>query len=271
MLTACIDVLFSIVYLAVYHPFSSSESFWLSLSDARAGVYSMLFYLVSFLWLLLTKYLLHLSDRKHNTTIRKLLFFFVADFLGVSLIYLAFTFFTGNAGGVGVFELLIRSLLCVLLILGIPFAFCLMYAFIQDRNEEIALLKLNTLPEKGNKTTQLVSLADYSGAVKISALPEEIYYLESQDNYVNIHYMAGDKMNSYLLRNTTAGIEDAFRGTVIVRCHRSFIVNIAHIKVIKHEKGKATVVMDDNVGTVIPVSKSYYKELMNILVQYKEA
>ena len=31
------------------------------------------------------------------------------------------------------------------------------------------------------------------------------------------------------------------------------------------------VVMDDNVGTVIPVSKSYYKELMNILVQYKEA
>ena len=66
-------------------------------------------------------------------------------------------------------------------------------------------------------------------------------------------------------------VEDAFRGTVIVRCHRSFIVNIAHIKVIKHEKGKATVVMDDNVGTVIPVSKSYYKELMNILVQYKEA
>ena len=271
MLTASIDVLFSIIYLAIYRPFSASESFWLSLSDEKAGVYTMLFFLAGASWLLITKYILHLIDLRRTVTVKALIWCLAADILGVSFIYLVFTFLAGYAGAVSQVELLIRSLICVLLILGIPFALCLLYAFIQDRNEEIALLKLNTSPKNEVKGNRMLNLADYTGAVKISAMPEEIYYLESQDNYVNIHYMVDGTMNSYLLRNTTAGLEDAFRGTELTRCHRSFIINIAHVKFIKHEKGKALVVMDDTVGTVIPVSKSYYKELMDILNQYRAA
>ncbi|MBO4570628.1 MAG: LytTR family transcriptional regulator [Bacteroidales bacterium] len=269
LLTASLDVLFSIVYLAIYRPFSSSSAFWISLTDEKAGVYTMLFFVSGMAWLLLTKYILNLYDRRHDVTLRGLAIVLGADILGVSVLYMFFTFLAGKAGAVPQAELLLRTLVCVFLILVIPFALCVLYAFIQDRNEEIALLKLNSAPKEEKKGDTLLNLADYSGAVKISAMPDEICYLESQDNYVCIHFLVDGQMNSYLLRNTTAGLEDAFRGTLLMRCHRSFIINVAHVKLIKHEKGRALVVMDDAVGTVIPVSKSYYKDVMDVLVQYR--
>ena len=269
LLTASLDVLFSIVYLSIYRPFSSSSAFWLSLSDEKAGVYTMLFFVSGMAWLLLTRYFMVLYDRRHDVSVRGLALSLAVDIAGVSVLYLLFTFLAGKAGLVPQVELLLRTLVCVFLILVIPFMLCLLYAFIQDRNEEISLLKLNMTPKREMKGDRLLNLTDSSGTVRITAMPEEICYLESQDNYVCIHYLVDGKMNSYLLRNTTTGLEDAFRGTLLTRCHRSFIINVAHVKLIKHEKGRAIVIMDDTVGTVIPVSKSYYKDVMDILVQYR--
>ena len=269
-MTVLFVVLFSIGYLAIYRPFAASEAFWLSVSDPGAAPATILFYIVSALWLSLTRIALHLKDRKRSVSMVDIILCFVADFAGASVIYLAFTLFSGFADMTSVPELLVKSLACVALTVGIPSFFSLQYAIIQDKKEEIELLKLNSMPKETHPGLKLVNLYDYSGTLRISAVPEDIYFVESQDNYVSIHYTTDGQMTRYLLRNTTGGIEDAFRGTVIVRCHRSFIVNIAHIKVMKHEKGRATIIMDDKAGTVIPVSRTYYPDIMRIMSQYRE-
>ena len=270
-MTVLFVVLFSIGYLAIYRPFAASDAFWLSASDPGAAPATVLFYIVSVSWLALTKAALHLKDRKRSVSMRDVVLCFATDFVGTSVIYLAFTLFLGFADMASVPELLVRSLACVALIVGIPSFFSLQYAIIQDKKEEIEVLKLNTTSKEMQSGLKLINLYDYSGILRITAVPEDIFYVESQDNYVSIHYTVDGQMTQYLLRNTTVGIEDAFRGTVIVRCHRSFMVNIAHIKVMKHEKGRATVIMDDKVGTVIPVSRTYYSDIMGILTQYRAA
>lgn len=270
-MTVLFVVLFSIGYLAIYRPFAASDAFWLSASDPGAAPATVLFYIVSVGWLSLTKAALHLKDKRRSVPMRDVVLCFVADFVGASVIYLAFTLSLGVSDMASMPELLVKSLACVALTVGIPSFFSLQYAIIQDKKEEIELLKLNTVPKEVPPGIKLVNLYDYSGILRISAVPEDIFYVESQDNYVSIHYTVDGQMTQYLLRNTTVGIEDAFRGTVIVRCHRSFMVNIAHIKVMKHEKGRATVIMDDKAGTVIPVSRTYYSDIMGILTQYRAA
>ena len=42
-------------------------------------------------------------------------------------------------------------------------------------------------------------------------------------------------------------------------------MNLNRIKVLKHGKSRATIVLSDKDGTEIPVSKSYYKILLEAL------
>ena len=115
----------------------------------------------------------------------------------------------------------------------------------------------------------MVHLYDHSGALKISAAQDDIFYIMSQDNYVSIHYLIGNDMNSYLLRCSTIQVEEALKGTSIMRCHRSYLVNLNHVKMLKHSSGKAVIVLSDNTGTQIPVSRNYYKELRKFIVPEK--
>ena len=42
-----------------------------------------------------------------------------------------------------------------------------------------------------------------------------------------------------------------------------------HVKMLKHSSGKAVIVLSDNTGTQIPVSRNYYKELRKFIVPEK--
>lgn len=88
----------------------------------------------------------------------------------------------------------------------------------------------------------------------------EIDYIESADNYVNIH--AGRK--THLMRGSLAALEETLDSARFVRIHRSVIVNVARIRELQHHvQGEYFVILHD--GTRLKLSRTYRDSLPSIL------
>ena len=92
-------------------------------------------------------------------------------------------------------------------------------------------------------------------------------YLESNENYVIIHFSENGVEKKYQLRNTLKSVEPLCEKAGFVRTHRGFIVNPAHVRLIRKEPGGfffADIGSDRPQG--IPVSKKYYDNITAALL-----
>ena len=80
-----------------------------------------------------------------------------------------------------------------------------------------------------------------------------------------MHYKHNDKMHSYLLRCKTGTVEKSLEGSAMVRCHRSYIINTHKIRFMGEEHRMHFLTLDDESIKRIPVSKSYYSNLLSSL------
>lgn len=92
---------------------------------------------------------------------------------------------------------------------------------------------------------------------KISIIPvNEIKYIEAQDDYVMIYSEKGN----FLKQKTMKYFEENLDPAEFIRIHRSYIVNIMHVKQIQLvEKESYNALLHDN--TKLPVSKTGYQDL----------
>lgn len=96
---------------------------------------------------------------------------------------------------------------------------------------------------------------------KIKIIPStEIIYLEAQDDYVSIVTPEG----KYLKQQTMKYYQTHLDPENFVRIHRSFIVQLAEIKQVEL-MGKSSHVLILSNGQRLPVSKSGYQQLKEIL------
>ena len=98
--------------------------------------------------------------------------------------------------------------------------------------------------------------------LKFITSAESLLYLESNENYVIIHFNENGIEKKYQLRNTLKSVEPLCEKAGFVRTHRGFIVNPAHVRLIRKEPGGfffADIGSDRPQG--IPVSKKYYDNI----------
>ena len=67
-----------------------------------------------------------------------------------------------------------------------------------------------------------------------------------------------------MVRNTLKQIEPEMRTRNIIRCHRSFCVNFARIKMLERVKDGVVIRLDFEPPIEIPVSKTYSQEVLNL-------
>lgn len=99
----------------------------------------------------------------------------------------------------------------------------------------------------------------------ISIRPEDILYMESEGNYVNVHYRQDEKVTYKQIRSTIKQMEETLQNhPMFIRCHRAFIVNINYIS---NAEGNAQgyQLTLSNVPLEIPVSRTYLKNIKNAL------
>ena len=96
----------------------------------------------------------------------------------------------------------------------------------------------------------------------IQTAVENVYYIKAEGNYVNVFYNNKGGISSFVLRNKIQAIEDAFAGTPLIRCHRTYIVNSNNIKLIRNEADGYYIDFNQTGLESVPVSNTYREKIV---------
>jgi hypothetical protein len=227
-----------------------------------------------------------------DVTVMTYMWWIMAENLIISLIYTLITVNCFPMPGIATPTLATRALMCVTIILALPNAFVLFYAAYcakceelqasqyqyQQLEKEFRLLNsrqqdLRTVAPTHKDTPKMTNLHDNNGTLRLSINTDALYYLESEDNYIKVYYKHQERVLSYMLRCRTRSVEESLKDTSMVRCHRSYIVNINKIQFMEEDKRMHYITLNDKSIARIPVSKSYYDKVVASLnaIQDKES
>ena len=102
----------------------------------------------------------------------------------------------------------------------------------------------------------------------LSIKHSNLLYIESADNYVRVWYLNKGVVTKFMLRNTLKAMEEAFEGTNVLRCHRSYMVNFEQVKVIRREKDGVYLEFDVE---KVPISKTYSEKVTHWFMCYSSS
>ena len=286
-------VIFSILFMLIYKPFSIAM--WFSTDDTLRFGFTIIFYMAAIVILILSRSLMNIIQDRLKITSLTYVWWLMAENLLISLLYTIITISLFPTEGVATPTIATKALMCVTLILIIPNGIIFFYAAFRAKCEELEATQyqLQRLGEEyrllesskeheiravvnssnivnNSKGPTMISLYDNNNILRLTINVDSLYYLESEDNYIKVHYKHNDKITSYMLRCRTRSVEKSLEGTCMVRCHRSYIVNINKIRFLEEERRLHYLALDDDSIRRIPVSKSYYNTLVAIISPKKQ-
>ena len=249
---------FAYAFINLYKPFGAGEwyavSWWVfSLASGILVVSGMLVVLASRLFMFLVK-------RKRQITILYFALMIAGEIIFMALLYallerwalkkdvrplLTHVYFSGQNTA---------------LILLIPYLISALFFEWQEKK-----MSLEKLIKQISRKASFISFNDEKGTLRLTLKTNDLIFLEASDNYVVIHYETGEKTKSYLIRNTLKQFEHDLTEFPLLRCHRSYMVNINHVKMMKREKGTVQLLMDNISQNAIPVSKTYADTVSKML------
>ena len=115
--------------------------------------------------------------------------------------------------------------------------------------------KTTTIDMEIETALELLDFISENGKHKIQIQPSQLLFIKSADNYVEIFYLSDNKVKKELQRNSLKRIEATKAGEILIRCHRSYIVNPKNV--IKIVSSPRQIELDYGNGNIVPVSKSY--------------
>ncbi len=272
-------LLFSALFLLIYEPFSMAV--WFGTSQTLNFSFTILFYLSSIVVLILSRTLMYTVYNRLDITVMTYMWWIMAENLVISLIYTLITVNFFPMAGIATPTIATRALMCVTIILALPNAFVLFYAAYcakceelqasqyqyQQLEKEYSLLNssqnnIRASVPRINNAPKMINLHDNNGTLRLSINTDALYYLESEDNYIKVYYKHKERILSYMLRCRTRSVEESLKDTSMVRCHRSYIVNINKIQLLEEDKRMHYITLNDKSISRIPVSKSYYDKVL---------
>ena len=208
-------------------------------------------------------------NRRHNLNYWQFAGWILCEVLAMSLFYALFTKFIPREGMNRDFmEIFRKSTINTGLVLLLPYSISWLYFSWKEKNNMLENIeKEDTVLENHSKS--MIAFPDEKGELKISIMQENILYIDSADNYITLHYLNKSKLSHYMLRNTLKWMdENLIKDTLLVRSHRSYIVNLDKVKVLRKTKTGIFIELDAENTPDIPVSKTYYERFMNKFSQY---
>lgn len=84
----------------------------------------------------------------------------------------------------------------------------------------------------------------------------DLLYIESADNYCSVVFLKDSQLQKELVRSSLGRLETQINNPKVVRCHRSFIVNLAHVKTVTGNAQGYKFHLDV-AEEIIPVARKY--------------
>jgi len=268
---------FSILFLNVYKPFNDEHFllFWQkgSFTPTRYFISTLLIVLCGITILSASRFVMYLLKNRIKLTYLAYSVWIFGEILIMSVLY-ALVVKIGLNDPRDFFDIAPQAVFYIALILFLPYVVSWLYLSLQDKKLHLArMVQMSKYideehyfaiqPDKFN----LIHFNDDKGTLRLSIKFHNLYYIESFDNYVNIYYENKGKIARFLLRKSLKSIEDSYADYPLVRCHRSYIVNINKVKVLRKDKEGIFLDLDYLDLPDLPVSKTYSEQVVKSFYQ----
>ncbi|MDD2246824.1 MAG: LytTR family DNA-binding domain-containing protein [Proteiniphilum sp.] len=236
--------------------------------DIKYFAFSSLIILTGMLVVVISRVILTSYSKKHDVLYWQFALWIGCEIVAMAIFYTLFArFFPKDGIERELSEIFRQSLINTALVLLLPYAITWLYFSWKEKSkllEHIEQVKSNETHARA-----LVAFPDEKGDLKISIMLDNLLYVESADNYATINYMNKSKQSRFLLRNSLKWMEENLtKDTPLTRCHRSYIVNMDKVKILKKVKGGIVLELDAENTPEIPVSKTYYDSFMKKFSRY---
>jgi hypothetical protein len=253
--------IFALVFINIYAPFGVDS--WLNVTDFQLFFYSSIVILIGMLVIALSRLLMYQLSRKKSIRYGEYALWIFGEILSMAFVYaLIQRFFL--QGQEDFMEILRNTVRITAFIILLPYVIYWLYLSFKEKYNLLEKMSItrpgnieNPDERKNAVTWSMIPFRDEKGILRFSVKQEDLLYLEAADNYVLIHYLDGDKQLKYMIRTTLKRIEQEFPSKNLVRCHRSFMINIDHVRTIRKEKEGLIINFESPVNITVPISKTY--------------
>jgi len=248
---------FALLFLNLYTPFGVAT--WFEVSRPTLLLYASGVILAGVLVVAISRILMyHFVKRGRSLLIWHYLVWVAAEILAMALFFTLFEKVILDDQRPFP-ELLVRSVQNTSLTLLLPYTILwLWFAWRESKK------KLSGIMEQPETVSQrpMIHLRDEKGVLRLSLKHADLLCMQASDNYVTVFYQAQEKLTKYMLRNTLRTLEEEFRKEAIIRCHRSWLVNIEKVKLIRREKEGLLLELDSIPPSSVPVSRTYMHDVL---------
>jgi hypothetical protein len=252
--------IFGLVFINLYSPFNASS--WVEMGRIQFFFYSSALILFGMLAIAISKLIFYLLIGRIRFTYLIFGIWYVTEMVLLAVVYLLVDLVLLKSE-MELVERFTSLLFITLMVLAIPYSLSWLYLALKDKRTKLENLTEDTSLEFKEK--KMITFRDESEKLRFSIKSADILFVESTDNYVTVHTMENGKIRKIMLRNTMKRLEKELEGTLIQRCHRSFMVNFENIKLVKLISTNLYIYMDFQEEIRIPVSRTYAEHVHEFL------
>jgi len=255
---------FALVFINLYSPFGVNT--WYDLTEPQLFFYSSLVILAGLLIIALSRIIMYQFSRNKTLSIGNYILWIAAEVISLAAVYvlLQLIFISGIEDILASYK---ESLKITTLVLLLPYSISYLYFSWLEKNQEIKQLS-ETKKAEMPAIPPFIPFKDEKGELRFSIKTGDLLYLEAADNYVHIHYLDGKMQGKFMIRNSLKNFERELSEFGVIRCHRSYMVNFARVKIIRKEKDGLVLEIDANNKKSLPISDTYVKEVMSMFSGY---
>jgi hypothetical protein len=253
--------LFALVFINLYKPFSSPS--WYKVSEFMFFIYSGLVILTGVLVVVISRIIMYFYGKNHEITYTKYAFWILAEIFFMSLFYTIYVVSINPDRNI--LESFKESLYNTGLVLLIPYSVSMLYLSWKDKEKQLSMI---SLPYNKDLQGGIISFYDDKGELRLSIQPDHLYYIEAADNYVFVWYINKGVLSKFMLRITLKALEKQFADSCIMRCHRSYMVNLERVKIIRREKDGVYLEFGHEKIKEIQISKTYVRQITEWFIHH---
>ena len=260
-----VATLFALVFLTAYTPFSDTSWFQLGTNSRFLGTVG--FVGVGTFFLACSRVLMTICVKRlrHFALWAYILWLFLEIVL-IAAFHTYLSYFLVRATSYSLGHIFGKSLLITFIALAVPYVITDLMFILQDTRRKLMLTKSDSVESDDEvmpEHTEIINLMDNNGNLKLSVKLDNLYYIKAEDNYINVYYQRNGAIASYMLRCKMKTIEDnCVDSSSLMRCHRSYIVNIDKVSVLHNEADGFIIDFEKEGLDSIPVSKTYSKRVL---------
>lgn len=255
-------LLFAILFVLIYQPagyMRTSEA----LSHWNKHIYTAIQFFAGFIILTVSRFTFRQLHIKKEKTVRDMVLWIAGELVLISLILTLIATLINADEELEFYELLGRVSFNIATILVIPYAGTTLILMLRERRQQIEALReyIEKQEEARQEMTENMNFYALGGKLAFSTHKVNVLYIESADNYSNIHYINEGKEDTFILHNTLKNLDNEKKYPGLLRCHRGYMVNINNVKLLRKEKDGLVIELSQG-GKAIPVSRTYNERVV---------